>query len=179
MLLPFTLIEIGGYSAAAAGAALLALPLAMGPGSRAAGRVGERAGPRLFLSIGPAIVALGFLLFLRIDGAEMGYLRTVLPALAMLACGLTLSIAPLTAAVMAAVDADHVGSASGVNNAIARVAGLLATAPLGYVLAGTTAAADFIPRFHAAVVAGAVLALAAGGSALLLIRNVSGGRSRR
>ena len=116
VLLPYLLIRSGGYSAAAAGAALLPLPIAMGLGSRAAGRLAERVGARLLLTSGRPIVAAGFALFLRI-GAGAGRLRVVLPALAVVACGLTLSVAPLTAAVMGAVDAAHVGSASGVNNA--------------------------------------------------------------
>ena len=72
--------------------------------------------------------------------APVDYATVLLPALAVIACGLTLSVAPLTAAVMGAVDAAHVGSASGVNNAIARVGGLLATALLGFVLAGDASA---------------------------------------
>jgi EmrB/QacA subfamily drug resistance transporter len=169
VLLPYVLIEKGGYSAAAAGAALLPLPIAMGLGSRAAGRLAERTGARLLLSVGPCIAAAGFALFLRIDDDAYGYLGVVLPALAIVACGLTLSVAPLTAAVMGAVDATHVGSASGVNNAVARVAGLLATALLGLVLASGPASAGFMARFHVAALVGAVLALAAGVAALVTL----------
>jgi predicted MFS family arabinose efflux permease len=171
VLLPFALIERAGYSAAAAGAALLPLPIAMGLGSRAAGRLAERLGARGLLTIGPCVVALGFALFLRLDADAHGYAGVVLPALAAIACGLTLSVAPLTAAVMSAVDAGHVGSASGVNNAIARVAGLLATATLGLVLAGGAASPDFIARFHAAACVGALLALGAGAAAFALVES--------
>ena len=169
VLLPYVLIEKGGYSAAAAGAALLPLPIAMGLGSRAAGRLAERTGARLLLSVGPCIAAAGFALFMRIDDDAYGYLGVVLPALAVVACGLTLSVAPLTAAVMGAVDAAHVGSASGVNNAVARVAGLLATALLGLVLASGPASAGFMARFHVAALVGAVLALAAGVAAFVTL----------
>ncbi|MCE9658721.1 MAG: MFS transporter [Burkholderiales bacterium] len=170
VLLPYLLIETGGYSAAAAGAALLPLPVAMGLGSRAAGRLAERAGPRVLLTLGPCIVALGFALFLRTGVGRLDYASVVFPALAVVACGLTLSVAPLTAAVMGAVDAAHVGSASGVNNAVARVAGLLATASLGFVLAAGAKGEAFIAGFHAAAIAACALALLAGLSAFLLVR---------
>jgi EmrB/QacA subfamily drug resistance transporter len=171
VLLPYLLIRSGGYSAAAAGAALLPLPIAMGLGSRAAGRLAERVGARVLLTTGPIVVAAGFALFLRIGAGAIDYVSDLLPALAVIACGLTLSVAPLTAAVMGAVDAAHVGSASGVNNAIARVAGLLATALLGFVLAGGAASAAFIGRFHGAAMVGALLALAAGAAAFALVRD--------
>ncbi|HEY4957809.1 MAG TPA: MFS transporter, partial [Caldimonas sp.] len=171
VLLPYLLIRSGGYSAAAAGAALLPLPIAMGLGSGAAGRLAERVGARVLLTLGPIVVAAGFALFLRIGAGPIDYASTLLPALAVIACGLTLSVAPLTAAVMGAVDAAHVGSASGVNNAIARVAGLLATALLGFVLAGDASSPAFIGRFHGAAIAGALLALAAGIAAFALVRD--------
>ena len=169
VLLPYLLISAGGFPAAAAGAALLPLSLAMGLGSRAAGRLAERTGPRLLLTLGSAIVAAGFALFLRIGTGEVHYARDVLPALAVLAVGLTLSVAPLTAAVMAAVDRSHVGSASGVNSAIARVAGLVATAMLGFVLAGDAKGPRLVAGFHGAALVGCALALLAGLSAWLLI----------
>jgi EmrB/QacA subfamily drug resistance transporter len=175
VLLPYLLIRSGGYPAAAAGAALLPLSIAMGLGSRTAGRLAERIGPRVLLTVGPMIVALGFLLFLRVGIGAFGYATTLLPALAVIACGLTLSVAPLTAAVMGAVDTAHVGSASGVNNAIARTGGLLATALLSFVLAGDASGPAFIARFHGAATCGALLALAAGIAGFALVR----GRGQR
>ena len=86
------------------------------------------------LTVGPCLVAAGFALLLRLGAGPANYATVVLPALLVLSVGLTLSVAPLTSAVMAAVDPAHVGSASGVNNAVARVAGLIATALLGLVL---------------------------------------------
>jgi len=169
VLLPFLLIDVAGYSTTAAGAALLPLPVAMGLGSRAAGRLAERTGARLMLTVGPCIAAAGFALFLRVEVGSLDYASVLLPALAAVAVGLTLSVAPLTAAVMGAVDAAHVGSASGVNNAVARVAGLLATALLGFVLAGNAKGAAFVAGFHAAAIAACVLALLAGLSAFALV----------
>ena len=169
VLVPYLLITSGGYSAAAAGAALLPLSIAMGLGSRAAGRLAERIGPRVLLGAGPVVAAVGFALFLRLDAGPVDYVTELLPALVLIACGLTLSVAPLTAAVMGAVDAAHVGSASGVNNAIARIGGLLATASLGYVLAGDASAPAFIARFHGAAIVGALLTLAAAGAGFLLV----------
>jgi EmrB/QacA subfamily drug resistance transporter len=179
VLLPYLLIRSGGYSAAAAGAALLPLSIAMGLGSRAAGRLAERIGARVLLTVGPIVVALGFLLFLRVGTGVIGYATVLLPALVVVACGLTLSVAPLTAAAMGAVDAAHVGSASGVNNAIARIGGLLATALLGFVLAGDASGPAFVARFHGAATCGALLALAAGIAAFALVRGRGRGRGRR
>ena len=143
----------------------------------------ERVGARILLTLGPLIVAAGFALFLRVGAAPVRYAIDLLPALVVIGCGLTLSVAPLTAAVMGAVDAAHVGSASGVNNATARVAGLLATALLGFVLAGDATAPNFIGRFHGAAIAGALLALAAGAAAFALVAapaaaGASGSRGR-
>ena len=170
VLLPYLLIEHGGYPAAQAGAALLPLPIIVGLGSRAAGRLAERIGARLLLTIGPCIVAAGFALFLRISAGAAGYVSVVMPALIVVACGLALSVAPLTAAVMGAVDAAHVGSASGVNNATARIAALLATALLGFVLGGGATEAGFISGFHAAALVGCALCLFGSVSAFVLVR---------
>ncbi|MEO8525225.1 MAG: MFS transporter [Caldimonas sp.] len=170
VLLPYLLIERGGYSAAQAGAALLPLPIIVGLGSRAAGRLAERIGARLLLTIGPCIVGAGFALFLRIGAGAADYVGVVMPALIVVASGLALSVAPLTAAVMGAVDAAHVGSASGVNNATARIAGLLATALLGFVLGGGASDAGFIAGFHAAALVGCALCLLGGVSAFVLVR---------
>jgi len=179
VLLPYLLISRAGWAATAAGAALLPISVAMGLGSRAAGKLAERVGTRTLLTIGPLVVAAGFALFLRVDGQAVRYATDILPALVLIACGLTLSVAPLTSAVIAAVDPSHVGAASGFNNATSRVAGLLATALLGYVLVGDATGPAFLGRFHGAAIAGAALALGAAASAFFLCASVSGSRDRR
>ena len=130
--LPYALIRAHGYASAAAGAAFLPFSAIMGSLSRLAGRLADRFGPRPLLTGGPAIAALGFAL-LALSSAHASYWTAVLPGMAVLGLGMTISIAPLTAVVMAAVDTDHAGIASGINNAVARLAGLLAIAVLGLV----------------------------------------------
>jgi EmrB/QacA subfamily drug resistance transporter len=131
---PFELIRVGGYSATAAGAALLPMPLVMGALSPAAGRLGDRIGPRRPLTFGPLIAALGLFLLARASPTD-SYWTGFFPAAMVLAAGMTLAVAPLTTTVMGAVERAHVGTASGVNNAIARVAGLLAVAALSVLFA--------------------------------------------
>lgn len=131
--LPYALIRLGGYSATAAGAALLPFAVVMGLGSSAAGWLADRFGPRPLLVGGPVVTAAG-LAVLAVSDLAYAYWFAVLPGMMLLSIGMTITVAPLTATVMAAVDARHAGLASGVNNAVARVAGLLAVAALGVVL---------------------------------------------
>jgi MFS family permease len=163
-----------GYSPLQAGAALLPLTLVMLAFSARAGALAQRIGPRLPMTLGPVIVALGLLLMLRID-ASSSYVGAVLPAVLVFACGLALTVAPLTATVLAAVDERHAGIASGVNNAVARVAGLLAIAVLPS-LAGLTGTAyedpvAFSSGFHTAILICAALVGVAAAIAWLGIRN--------
>ncbi len=125
--------QVGGYSPLQSGLATLPTTLVMFALSRRFGALADRLGPRLFMGAGPLIAAAGLLLFTRV-GARVDYLGAVLPALLVFALGLTMTVAPLTAAVLAGVDSPQAGIASGVNNAIARVAGLLATAAIGAVV---------------------------------------------
>jgi hypothetical protein len=111
--------------------------------SRYAGRLSARFGPRLFMSAGPLIAAAGLLLALRI-GANPSYLSDLLPAVVVFALGLALTVAPLTTTVLAGVQSAGAGIASAVNNAVARVAGLLGTAGVGAILA-----AHFASTLHA------------------------------
>jgi EmrB/QacA subfamily drug resistance transporter len=166
VLVPYVLIEAGGYSATQAGAALLPLPLVIALTSPLAGAFAARTGPRLPLTLGPIVVALGFLLALRI-GMGANYLTDVLPAMVVIALGMAGAVAPLTTAVLMSVDANHVGSASGFNSAVARSGGLVATALIGAVLAATGPA--LAGAFGIAAMIGAALCLASALSAWWLI----------
>jgi EmrB/QacA subfamily drug resistance transporter len=131
--LPFGLIRLGGYSATQAGAALLPFALIMGFGASLAGALSDRFGPRLSLTAGPVIAACGLTLLAFAD-LKGSYWNSVFPAICVLAAGMTITVPPLTSTVMTSVGDAHAGVASGVNNAVARVAGLLAVAALGAVL---------------------------------------------
>ena len=134
--LPFVLIQARGYSPAAAGAAVLPLVLIIAAGSRKVGAIADHIGPRLPLVVGPAVASAGFALFaLRPGGAS--YASSVLPALAVLGLGLAVTVAPLTAVVLNCVDRADQGAASGINNAVARVAALLAVAIFGIAAAAS------------------------------------------
>ena len=130
--LPFELIRIHGYPAAAAGAAILPFPLVMGSLSSLAGKLGDRLGPRWFLAIGPVVAGAGLALFGWAAGRE-GYWAGVFPAVLLVAFGMTLAVAPLTTTVMSSVPQEHAGAASGINNAVSRVAGLIAIASMSLV----------------------------------------------
>jgi EmrB/QacA subfamily drug resistance transporter len=130
--LPYELIAHHGYSAAKAGATLLPLSLVMGSLSGVAGRVANKVGARTMLTIGPIVAGAGFAL-LAGPWIGRGFWIGLLPGLLVLALGMTTSVAPLTSTVMAAVPSSHSGVASGINNAVARIAGLLAVAVLGLV----------------------------------------------
>ena len=135
-LLPLYLIQVEHYSATAAGAALVPFAVIMFALSRWAGGLVARVGPRLPLTTGPVIAAIGVVLFAR-DGADASYWTTVFPAVCLLGLGMTITVAPLTTTVMGAVDSHRAGVASGINNTVARVAGLLAIAVFGVLLANT------------------------------------------
>jgi EmrB/QacA subfamily drug resistance transporter len=118
-----------GYSALAAGTSLLPFTLIMLAFSSRAGALAQRIGPRVPMTIGPIVAGAGMWLLVRVQpGAS--YVDSVLPGVFLFGAGMTLTVAPLTAAVLGAVDDAHVGTASGVNNAIARLGGLIAVAVL-------------------------------------------------
>ncbi len=137
--LPFELIRARGWSATEAGLSLLPFSVIMGGLSRWTGRLSDRFGARNMLTAGPLIAAAGLAL-LALPGLATPYWRGLLPAMVVLGLGMTISVAPLTTVVMGAVPGGHAGVASGVNNAVARIAGLLAVAVLGVL---------FLAVFHA------------------------------
>jgi EmrB/QacA subfamily drug resistance transporter len=131
---PLNLIQVQGFSATAAGAALLPFIAIMFALSRWAGTLVDRVGARLPLVIGPAIAAAGFAAFAR-PGVDGDYWTGFLPAVCVLGLGMAVTVAPLTTTVMNAVGPSRAGTASGVNNAVSRAAALLAIAALGGILA--------------------------------------------
>ncbi len=134
-VLPFELIRGHDYSATQAGAALLPLPIVMGVFSRAAGRLNDRIGPHWPLTLGSIIAGIGMAM-LALPGQGTPYWQGFLPAMLVLSLGMTLAVAPLTTTVMSAVETHQAGVASGINNAVARVAGVIAVAVLGLVFFG-------------------------------------------
>jgi EmrB/QacA subfamily drug resistance transporter len=129
-VLPFNLIEVQGYSTVGAAGALAPFVLVMFLLSRWSGALMDRFGPKLPLTVGPTIAAVGFLLFIRAAGGG-AYWTIVLPAVLCMSLGMATSVAPLTTAVMTSVDESRAGLASGINNAVSRVASLLAVAMVG------------------------------------------------
>ena len=163
-----------GYAPIAAGAASLPLTALMLVLSPRAGALAQRIGPRLPLTLGPILIAVGTLLMTRIDPGD-SYLEAVLPAVVVFGLGLSLVVAPVTATVLAAADERHAGVASGVNNAVARTAGLVAVAALP-LIAGLSGGDYESPvaitdGFHVAMLACAILAFAGGVLAWLTISN--------
>jgi EmrB/QacA subfamily drug resistance transporter len=132
--------QVAGWSALDAGLALLPTTLMMFALSRYAGRLADRYGPRAFMGAGPLIAAVGLALMLRVD-AQVDYVSDLLPALLVFSFGLSITVAPLTATVLADADEHNAGIASGVNNAVARVAGLIGVAAVGAIVAAQFAAA--------------------------------------
>ena len=129
-LMPFMLIKGHGYSAMAAGAAFLPFSAIMGGGSRWSGAMAGRFGSRPQLILGPSVTAVGYVI-LGLSGASSSYWVGFLPGLTVVALGMTLSVAPLTATVFDSAPRNRSGTASGINNAAARAGGLMAIGAIG------------------------------------------------
>jgi predicted MFS family arabinose efflux permease len=167
--------QVAGYDALQAGISTLPITIVMFALSRRAGRLADRFGPRWFMGFGPIVSAAGLALLQRVD-ADVDYVTELLPAILLFALGLSATVAPLTATVLADADEHNAGIASGVNNAIARVAGLLAVAALGAVVAAQfTSAIDSnlasVSAFHTGVGIAAALVALGGALGLVGIRN--------
>ena len=159
--------QVAGYTALESGLTIIPVTLVMFALSRRFGGLADRFGPRVFMGAGPIVASCGILLLLR-TGLNTDYLTDLLPALLVFALGLSLTVAPLVATVLADADESDAGIASAINNAIARVAGLVAVSVVGVVVAGTlvddtfAANAESVRAFHETVLICAVL-VAAGG----------------
>ncbi|MEO5659790.1 MAG: MFS transporter, partial [Polaromonas sp.] len=166
VMVPYALIESHGYSALAAGAALLPLPVFIALGSSTMGRLAAKVGPRWPLTIAPVVAAAGCALAMRI-GQPGSYWTTVFPALVLVSAGMAGAVAPLTAAVLGSVEPANSGVASGLNSATARTGGLVATALLGGLLAAH--GSELTAAFRVAALAAAGVALAAGACAFVWV----------
>ena len=169
LLIPYVLITSGGYSPVQAGLAMLPLPVLMTTVSPTMGGLAMKIGPRIPLTVGPLVVAGGMILSRMIE-PDSSYWTGAFPTLLVLAIGMTIAVAPLTASVLGSVEEQHVAMASGFNSAVARLGGLIATALLGSVL-GQEGDALFA-GFHSAMFVSAGVAALAGVVALTMIGGV-------
>jgi MFS family permease len=174
-LLPFLLIEQHGYSTTGAGAAFLPFSIIMGIGSRWSGGLVARFGARLPLIVGPSMTALGFIV-LALSGESQSFWFGFLPGLVIIGIGMTVSVAPLTTTVLNAAPDERSGTASGINNAAARVGGLLAVAALGLAFGptGETAVGGMalLDAYRLVMFAAAALAVMSAFTAAIMVENV-------
>ena len=162
--------EVAGYSALESGLTTVPVTVVMFALSKRFGALADRHGPRLFMGAGPLVAALGIALLSR-AGSSISYLTDLLPALLVFAVGLSLTVAPLTAAVLADADQSDAGIASAVNNAVARVAGLVGVSIVGIVVAASMAGDSFAPNSESVQAFQRVMLICAG---LLAAAGVTG-----
>ena len=173
-LLVLQLQVVAGFSPVAAGAALLPITLLMLTLSARSGSLAQRIGPRWLMTAGMTALAIGMALMSRI-GPHASYPADVLPAVVVFGLGLAMTVAPLTATVLASADVRHAGVASGVNNAVARAAGLVAVAALPAAVGLTSASyhqpVQFSAGFERATIASALVLLVSAALAAVLVDN--------
>ena len=169
LLIPYVLITSGGYSPIEAGLAMLPLPILMTAASPTMGGLAMRIGPRIPLTIGPLIVAVGMVLA-RLINEDSSYWTGAFPTILVMALGMTIAVVPLTSSVLGSVEEQHVAMASGFNSAVARTGGLIATALLGSVLASK--GEELFAGFHAAMFVSAGVAAVAAIVALTMLGGV-------
>jgi len=176
LLLPYVLISAGSYSPVEAGLSLLPLSILIGAGSPLMGKLATRIGPRIPLTVGPLIVAAGFLLATRV-ATDQAYWSHVFPAVALIALGMAVLVAPLTSSVLVSVDPEHTGMVSGFNSALSRAGGLLGVSLLGAVLAENGEA--LLAPYSMAMIVGAVVAALSGLVSFFGLRRTSTGKQRK
>ena len=169
LLIPYVLITSGGYSPVQAGLAMLPLPVLMTTISPTMGSLAARIGPRIPLTVGPTVVALGMLLAWLVTPGR-SYWTGAFPMILVMATGMTIAVAPLTSSVLGSVEEQHVAMASGFNSAVARTGGLIATALLGSVL--SSEGEQLFAGFHGAMVISAIVAALSSVVALTMLGGV-------
>lgn len=158
--------QVGGYSAIEAGLATLPVTFIMFFLSPRFGALAGKFGPRLFMAAGPLVAACGFLLMLRV-GSDIQYWTRLFPGVVVFGLGLSMTVAPLTAAILGSISSAHAGIGSAVNNAVSRIAGLLAVAALGVV----TGSVLDVDGFHRGLILAAALLACGGIISAIGIRN--------
>ncbi|RDV46544.1 MFS transporter [Leifsonia sp. ku-ls] len=166
LIVTLFLQQVAGFSAIAAGFVFIPSTLCMLLLSGLFGGLAGRFGPRLFMAVGPMIAAVGFL-WLLMMGTDVNYWTTLLPAVLLFGVGLSITVAPLTSAILGAIHPEQAGIASAVNNAVSRIAGLLAVAAAGMIIGGTLDEAGL----HRAMIAAAALLLIGGVVSAIGIQN--------
>ena len=169
LLIPYVLITSGGYSPVQAGLAMLPLPILMTSLSPTMGSLAAQIGPRIPLTVGPAVVAVGMVLS-RLATPDGSYWTGVFPMILVMATGMTIAVAPLTSSVLGSVEEQHVAMASGFNSAVARTGGLIATALLGSVL--SSEGEQLFSGFHMAMYVSAAVAALSSVVALTMLGGV-------